>query len=130
MGNPVMFFEIAGKDGEALQDFYTALFDEWIILPFGWSTSHFPNDILVIDPTPAPLTDKGIKGHIFPTTDEMPYTNQITFYISVNDLNEAVKNVESRGGKILIPPQEIPDNMGSFAMFIDPSGNILGLHQQ
>lgn len=26
MGNPVMFFEIAGKDGESLRDFYTALF--------------------------------------------------------------------------------------------------------
>ncbi len=26
MGNPVMFFEIAGKDGGSLRDFYTALF--------------------------------------------------------------------------------------------------------
>lgn len=118
MSNPVMWFEIAGKNADELCEFYRTVFE--------WEISPEKSGIYLCETG----SDEGIKGHIFPTTDEMPYTNQITFYISVNDLNEAVKNVKSHGGKILIPPQEIPDNMGSFAMFIDPSGNILGLHQQ
>ena len=52
------------------------------------------------------------------------------FIISVDDLEASAAKVVSNGGKILIPPQEIPEGMGSFAMFIDPSGNVIGLHQQ
>lgn len=129
MGNPVMFFEIAGKDGESLRDFYTALFDEWIILPFGWSTSHFPNDILVIDPTPAPLTDEGIKGHIYPLPDQSDLSNRISIFIQVEDLQETLNKIEKHGGNTLVEPQELPNNIGSIAMFSDPSGNVIGLHQ-
>lgn len=118
MGNPVMWFEIAGKNGEELSEFYRSL--------FGWEISPETNGVHLCDPSP----DQGIKGHIFPTTDEMPYTNHVTLYISVDDLEASVAKVESNGGKIIIPPQEIPDYGGSFAMFLDPSGNVIGLHQQ
>lgn len=129
MRNPVIFFEIAGKDGESLKDFYTSLFDEWIILPFGWSTSHFPNDILAIDPTPAPLTDEGIKGHIYPLPDESDFSNRISIFIQVEDLYATLNKIEKHGGKTLVKPQELPDSMGSIAMFSDPSGNVIGLYQ-
>ena len=128
MGNPVMFFEIAGQNGELLRDFYSNLFD-WTILPFGWKTSHFPNDILAIDPTPPPLADEGIKGHIYPLTDEMDWTNRVTIFIQVDDLQTTLDNIENKGGKTLVPPQTLPDGMGSLAMFVDPAGNIIGLHQ-
>lgn len=129
MGNPVMFFEIAGKDGVSLQDFYSSTFEGWIILPFGWSTSHFPNDILAIDPTPEPLPDQGIKGHIYPLHDDADIENRISIFIQVEDLHETLNKIENRGGKTLVTPQELPDGMGSIAMFSDPSGNVIGLHQ-
>lgn len=129
MGNPVMFFEIASKDGDSLQRFYNALFDEWIILPFGWKTSHFPNDIFAIDPTPPPLTDEGIKGHIYPLSNEMSFSNRVSIFIQVEDIHETLIKIESHGGKVIVNAQELPDNMGSIAMFSDPSGNVIGLHQ-
>ena len=129
MGNPVMFFEIAGKDGEALREFYNSLFDEWIILPFGWKTTHFPNDIFAIDPTPAPLSDEGIKGHIYPLPDGSDFSNRISIFIQVEDLQETLNKIEERGGKTLVQPQVLPDSMGSIAMFSDPGGNVIGLHQ-
>ena len=129
MGNPVMFFEIAGKDGESLRNFYTSLFDEWIILPFGWRIPHFPNDILATDPTPAPLADEGIKGHIYPLPDESDFSNRISIFIQVKDLQETLNKIEKHGGHTLVTPQVLPDNMGSIAMFSDPSGNVIGLHQ-
>ncbi len=128
MGNPVMFFEIASKQGELLRDFYRDLFD-WTILPFEWSTPHFPNDIFAIDPTPPPLDDKGIKGHIYPLSDEMDFSNRVSIFIQVDDLQETLEKIESQGGKTLVPPQVLPDGMGSIAMFLDPSGNVVGLHQ-
>lgn len=128
MANPVMFFEIAGKKAESLREFYSALFD-WCILPFGWETSHFPNDIFASDPTPPPLPDKGIKGHIFPLSEDMDFSNRISIFIRVNDLEETLKKIENQGGKTLITPQVLPDNLGSIAMFLDPSGNVVGLHQ-
>ena len=118
MPNLVAWFEIAGKNAGELCEFYRTL--------FGWEISPETNGVHLCDPSP----DEGIKGHIFPTSDDMPYTNHVTVYISVEDLHAAVRKVESNGGKILIPPQEIPDFGGSFAMFLDPSGNVLGLHQQ
>ncbi|MCE2399350.1 VOC family protein [Candidatus Poribacteria bacterium] len=128
MGNPVMFFEIASKQGELLRDFYCDLFD-WTILPFGWSIPHFPNDIFAIDPTPPPLPDKGIKGHIYPLSDEIDFSNRVSIFIQVDDLQETLEKIESQGGKTLVPPQMLPDSMGSIAMFLDPSGNVVGLHQ-
>lgn len=128
MGNPVMFFEIAGTDGELLRDFYRDLFD-WTILPFGWETPHFPNDILAIDPTSPPLEDKGIKGHIYPLSDEMEFNNRVSIFIQVDDLQTYLEKIENNGGKILVTPQVLPDGMGSIAMFLDPSGNVVGLHQ-
>jgi len=128
MGNPVMFFEIASKQGELLRDFYRDLFD-WTILPFGWKTSHFPNDIFATDPTPPPLDDKGIKGHIYPLSEDMDFSNRVSIFIQVEDLQETLEKIESQGGKTLVPPQVLPDGIGSIAMFLDPSGNVVGLHQ-
>ncbi len=128
MGNPVLFFEIAGRNGESLEEFYSNIFG-WTILPFGWSTAHFPNDILAIDPTPPPLTDEGIKGHIYPLTEDMDISNRVSIFIQVDNLDESLKTIDNHGGKTLVTPQVLPDNMGSIAMFLDPSGNVVGLHQ-
>ena len=121
-------FEIASKDGELLRDFYRDLFD-WTILPFDWATPHFPNDIFAIDPTPPPLTDKGIKGHIYPLSEDMDFSNRVSIFIQVDDLDATLKKIEEHGGKTLVPSQVLPDNMGSIAMFVDPSGNVIGLYQ-
>ena len=123
-----MFFEIASKNGELLRDFYRDLFD-WTILPFGWSTPHFPNDILAIDPTPPPQPDKGLKGHIYPLSDDMETKKRVSIFIQVDDLQSTLDKIENSGGKTLVTPQALPDSMGSIAMFLDPSGNVVGLHQ-
>ncbi|MCY4403188.1 MAG: VOC family protein [Candidatus Poribacteria bacterium] len=117
MSNPVMWFEIAGKNSGVLCEFYGSI--------FGWEVSPESNGVHLCEPSP----DEGIKGHIFPTTDDMPTTNHVTLYISVDDLGASVAKVESKGGKIVIPPQEIPGGMGSFAWILDPSGNLIGLHK-
>ncbi len=116
MGNPVMHFEIAGRDGESLSKFYSDA--------FGWNSSPDPSGIYELDPA----AEQGIMGHILPTTDDMP-SNYVTVYIQVNDLQESLETVENLGGKTCVPPQVLPGDIGSFAMFLDPSGNCVGLYQ-
>lgn len=124
MGNPVTHFEIAGKDGERLAEFYRSLFD-WEIHQFDWEMIPFTKGIYGVIASP----DRGLKGHIFPTTDDMDFSNHVTIYILVDDLHATLEKIESHGGKILIPPQKIPDNRGVLAMFQDPSGNVIGIHE-
>ncbi len=117
MGNPVTYFEIAGKNGEELNDFYSSV--------FGWKTEQSPSGEYGIDPQ----SNVGIPGHIFPVTEDMGFSNHVTVYVEVVDLQTYLDKAEDLGGKTLIPPQDIPGNMGSFAWFVDPSGNCIGLYR-
>lgn len=118
MGNPVVYFEIAGKNGEKLNDFYCSI--------FGWKTDKNPyGGTYMVD---SQSDDAGIPGHIFPVTEDTDFDNHVTFYVEVDDLQAYLDKAESLGAKTLIPPQEIPGNMGAFALFLDPSDNCIGLY--
>ena len=66
----------------------------------------------------------GIDGGIMATEgDTPPY---LTFYVQVDDLQAYLDKAESLGGQTVVPPTPIP-NVGSFAHFRDPAGNVIGL---
>lgn len=117
MGNPVTVFEIAGKKEDNLCDFYSSL--------FGWDINQAEDCGNTINTS----SDVGINGHIVQTTEEMPITNHVTFYIEVDNIETHAKKVESHGGKVVMEPMPLPDGGGLFAMFLDPCGNYLGLFQ-
>ena len=111
MPNPVVHFEIGGRDTQKTQDFYTNIFD-WTIEQTG------PAAMISTGST------DGIAGHISSLGHE-PH-NYVTFYIQVDDIQEYLNKIESHGGKTIIPPTEIP-GMGQFAWFGDLDGNTIGL---
>lgn len=47
-------------------------------------------------------------------------------YVTVNDVDALLIRVEKLGGKICLPPQDIPD-VGRFAVIQDPQGAMLSL---
>ena len=111
MPNPVVHFEITGKDGKALQEFYGKLFD-WHVdadnpMGYGMVDTHAG----------------GINGGISASEDGM---SQVTIYIEVDDPDVFLKKVESMGGKTVVPTTVIPD-MVTFALFSDPEGHVVGL---
>ena len=113
MAHPVVHFEIAGKDGKKLQEFYGKLFD--------WK--------IEVDPAMNyGMVDTGggggINGGIFQAPAEAP--PYLTFYIQVDDLQAYLDRAVSLGGTVMVPPTPIP-NIGAFAMFHDPEGNLVGL---
>jgi len=111
MGQPVVHFEILGKDVKKLQDFYGEV--------FGWHIdTNNPMNYGVVD------TDgqSGIGGGIGLAQSE----NHVTFYVQVDEPQAYLDRIEAKGGKTVVPVTEIP-GMVTFALFSDPEGNVVGL---
>ncbi|MBI2886663.1 MAG: VOC family protein [Chloroflexi bacterium] len=109
MPNPVVHFEINGKDGKKLQEFYAGIFD-WHV------DANNPMSYGMVDTHAG-----GINGGV--TQAEAA---GVTFYIEVDDLQAYLNKVERLGGKTVVPVTVIP-NMVTFAQFADPEGNVIGL---
>jgi predicted enzyme related to lactoylglutathione lyase len=113
MPNPVVHFEIVGKDGKKLQDFYAQL--------FGWKVDANNEYNYGIVDTETPGT--GIAGGIGPTMDG---NARVTVYAQVPDLQASLDQAEKLGGKVIMPVTEIPGAV-TMAMIADPEGNTFGL---
>ena len=112
MPNPVIHWEITGKDAPKLQQFYANL--------FGWNVdSNNPMNYGLVDTQ----TEDGINGGI---AQEQEPTTRVTVYVQVDDLQAYLDKAESLGGKTILPPPVIPDTV-TLAMFTDPEGNIMGM---
>ena len=113
MGQPVVHWEIGAKDAKKLQDFYRQLFD--------WKIDVHPEMKYGMVTTGG---QGGINGGIFGTEGKRP--PYLTFYVQVDDLQAHLDKAVNLGAKAVVPPTPIP-GVGSFAMFHDPEGNLMGL---
>lgn len=113
MGNPVVHFEVTGKDGKKLQSFYGDL--------FGWKiNADNPMNYGLVD------TDAGGKGIAGGVAEGQDGQRSVTFYVEVPDPQGALDKAEKLGGKTVMGVTEIPD-MVTFALLADPEGNVVGL---
>ena len=116
MGNPVVWFEVMGKDGAKLRSFYGDL--------FGWSY----DDVEGMDYGMVQNADGGsmpsIPGGIGTAPEGAP--NYQTFYVGVDDIPAALEKAESLGGTTMVGPMDLPMG-GKIAIFSDPEGNMIGL---
>jgi uncharacterized protein len=104
MGAPIVYFEIAGPEGQKLREFYSSV--------FGWSIDEADR----IDAT----ATGGLKGGIREDPAEK------IFHLGVPDIAEASKQIEAAGGQVVVPRTVVP-GVVTFALFLDPAGNRLGL---
>ena len=117
MTRPVVHFEIHGKDGAKLQEFYGAL--------FGWEIdANNPMECGMVSPG-AGGPPEGIGGGIT-TSNVAP---MVTFYIQVVSLEESLALAEHLGGKVVMQPMDVPEGP-TIAQFADPEGNVIGLIKQ
>lgn len=110
MGNPVVHWEIGGHDLDSMTAFYRAL--------FGWETAGFDADYRLVD------AKEGIGGGFMRCREGMP--SYVTVYVAVDDLDATLAKVVDLGGSALVPATPIP-GVGSFALFQDPEGNVVGI---
>jgi len=123
MGQPVVHFEVIGKDGDKLRDYYSQLFD-W---EFGET----------LGPTNyAPLAREGntnadgvgIGGGV--GTGPEGYDGHVTFYVEVDDVGAALANAESLGGQRMMGPDKVDAIAIEIGLFTDPEGHVIGLVKQ
>jgi len=112
MGNPIMWFEVAGKDHEALKGFYSRLFD--------WKLT----DMDTMPYTTIDAGGEGIPGGVGAAPEGHP--GHVTFYVQVDDIDAALTKAEGLGGKRAMGPMDLP-NGGQIALFTDPEGHEVGL---
>ena len=112
MGNPVVHFEVVGRDDEALQGFFRDAFD-WQMLPSGpdYAMAH-------------PGVEGGIDGGVGASPEGGE--GHVTFYVEVADLEAALGKIEDLGGTTVMGPTEVPGGT-RIAMFADPEGHLVGL---
>jgi predicted enzyme related to lactoylglutathione lyase len=117
MGQPVVHFEVIGKDGDKLRSFYSDLFD-WKI------NSDNPMNYGIVDRESNVNADGiGIGGGIggYP---EAP--SHITFYVEVPDVEAALSKAESLGGSRVMGPDVVTEGV-EIGLFTDPEGQVVGV---
>jgi len=120
-GQPVVHFEVVGKDGAKLQSYYSEL--------FGWEidASNPMNYGIVQRDGNTNADGAGIGGGI--GTAPEGYEGHVTFYIEVPDVEAALSKAEELGGKRLMGPHEVPGMGIVLGQFADPEGHTIGVVQ-
>lgn len=118
MGQPVVHFEVVGREGAALRSFYGDLFG-WEIdanNPMGYGTVAREGNLSA--------HGVGIGGGI----GEAPegYSGHVTFYVEVPDVESALAKAEGLGGTRMMGPEEVMPGL-EIGLFGDPEGHIIGL---
>jgi len=119
--NPVVHFEMPAEDSKRMADFYSKA--------FGWKTQMLGDEMgnytLVTttdsDETGRPKTPGSINGGFYPKKEDWP-AQYPSVVIAVDDIKEAMRNIENAGGKVIGEPMEIP-GYGLYVSFFDTEGN-------
>jgi predicted enzyme related to lactoylglutathione lyase len=118
MGQPVIHFEVVGKDGAALRSFYSDL--------FGWEIdAHNPMNYGMVQREGNVTSDGvGIGGGVGQGPEG--YGGHVTFYIEVPDVEAALAKAESLGAARVMGPEKIMDQV-ELGQFTDPEGHLIGV---
>ena len=114
MGMPVVHFELWSKDPQKASDFYARVFD--------WKVQLFAEmDYRMVETG----GEGGIGGGIMKPQDG-PWPGNMALYVAVDDLAAYRQRVVQAGGTIVVEEQVVP-GMGSFSLFADPDGRVMGM---
>jgi uncharacterized protein len=114
MAQPVVHFEVIGKDPDKLRSYYSQLFGWEFGEPIG------PTNYTTVQ-NPANEVGGGIGG--------VPegYPGHVTFYVQVPDPEAALAQAESLGGTRMMGPDEVPGAGITIGLFSDPEGHVVGV---
>ena len=121
MGQPVVHFEVIGKDGDNLRRYYAELFD-WEINadnPMKYGTVDREQNLSA--------EGIGIAGGVAGAPEG--YDGHVTFYVQVPDVEAALAKAEELGGSRIMGPDEVPGAGIVIGQLTDPEGHMIGVIQ-
>jgi predicted enzyme related to lactoylglutathione lyase len=112
MASHVVHFEVTGKDGKALQRFYSDV--------FGWkmNTDNPGGYGMIRD------EEQKITGGIGAAAEGSQ--GGVTFYVHTADPKATLARIEKLGGRVIMPLTEVAPET-TIALFADPEGHVVGL---
>ena len=113
MGQPVLYWQILSKQPAKLAEFYGSI--------FGWNIE--PADAIGSRAV-STGSPEGIPGGIWQIPPEGH--SMVQLFIRVEDVGAYVRKVEAGGGKVVFPPQVIP-NGDEVSILMDPEGIPFGI---
>jgi uncharacterized protein len=118
MGQPVVHFEIVGKDGDKLRSYYGDL--------FGWEfDTDNPMNYGIVQRDPNTNADGiGIGGGVGQVPEGSD--GHVTFYIQVPEVEAALAKAESLGGSRVMDPMSVAEGV-EIGLFTDPEGHVVGV---
>jgi uncharacterized protein len=121
MGQPVVHFEIIGRDPAKLRSYYGELFG-WAFQTGDAATEAVsePGNYGFVDGS---TTDNGIDGGVGGGEN---YEERVLFYVAVPNVDAALSKAESLGGKRRMGPDGTPGTL-VVGQFTDPEGNLIGV---
>jgi len=124
MGQPVVHFEIIGRDPARLREFYGAL--------FAWEFD-------VGDAASSAVSEPGRYGFVTAESNGEgagpnggvgggeSHQPRVLFYVAVPDVEAALQDAERLGGARVLGPERAPDHGLAVGRLSDPEGNIVGV---
>jgi hypothetical protein len=119
MAQPVVHFEVVGKNPEQLRGYYGELFG-WEFHTGGAVSPHVSEagNYGFVE------NKDGIPGGVGGGADHAGY---VTFYVGVPDVEAALQKAESLGGTRLMGPDPVAETGLVVGHFSDPEGHLIGV---
>ena len=118
--NPVVHFELPYKDGKRAARFYETVFG-WKMHELGTESGNYILATTAETDAKPGFPAGSINGGLYPVKPDWP-AQYPSVVIGVEDIEEAIMNINSSGGQVLGEPIEIPD-FGIYVSFLDTEGN-------
>ncbi len=116
MGHPVTWFQIQGKDGDALAAFYKKA--------FAWQMSDAVGGGMQMVAPEKDASGDGIAGGIGASMDG---SSGVAVYVNCQNIDAQMAKIEAAGGRRAMPNTVLDGGFGTIAGFLDPAGNWTGL---
>lgn len=112
----ICYIEIPARELEVSSDFYTTV--------FAWKVRVRGDGNRAFDDTTGAVSGTWVVNR--PPSREPG----MLVYIMVDDMDVTISKLTKAGGRVVTPKTAIGPGGDSFASFLDPAGNLLGLYQE
>ena len=126
MGQPVVHFEVVGKDYDKLKSFYSDVAGWTYDEPPAATQEGVPPYALV--PRDANVNSEGIGIGGGIGVGPEGYEGHVTFYIEVPDVGASLDQAVKLGGTRVMGPDSPVEGL-TIGLFTDPEGHLVGLTQ-